>query len=622
MDLNSHTYYIEIFLKVKKSQKNEHFLSLCINYQHLSVDINLNHFIIHCMPLFLLCLITQFSIPYQQFVHSPLSESIFVGLTRGTYEIADFRHDPVVLWFWRSTSGSAAADSLLKTNNLKRNFHLAAVLRWEAKETEDYETQLNKLHLATYLDSSAIENFLSLFALGVRHRDKETIKTALSIPVFSDFRNQVFIITNTGILLLAVVFLSGIVYLLVKTIYYLPVLSHRIAPRTHIQFFDILKSLILLIPILILRDLYLIFICYSVVLLLFMSKREKNWLKFNIVLLILLFILSLAANNLIAFLKKYDNNYQLYEITHYDSFSHPVADDEKEKAVLAYGLKTQGRLRDALSLYEDLYFRGYRSIDVVNNLANMYSLYDEPVQAESLYNYAILLTDRGEPFFNLGLLKLKNIEYAESSRFMREARKRNFASLSKEPVDIRPSNDDFYKVIILNSITLKGPLKYVYVIPIVVIFVLTFLPLSLSPPYYCTSCGKPICEKCLKELGEEIICNTCFTKFKSTKQAEVEERLRKSVDKKRKKFTRTIIYTLNLIVPGAGLIYLKKHLVGITLVCITVLGYTPLLFSNIFVKPTGWIALPLKHIFFPIALIFAVISYIISFTLIWGHHAD
>ncbi len=576
----------------------------------------------HYMTLFLICLVTQFSTSYQQFVHSPLSESVFVGLTRGTYEITDFRNNPVVLWFWRSTTGSPVADSLLKTHHLKRNFHLAAVLRWEAQETEDYETQLDKLHLAAYLDSSAIENFLSFLALGVRHRDRETIKTALSLPVFSDFRSQIFMIVNAGILLLAGIFLSGIVYLLVKTIYYLPVISHRIAPRMHIQFLDIVKSLILLIPVLILRNLYLIFICYSVMLLFYMSTREKNWFRLNLFVLMLMFILSLAANNLITFLKKYDNNYQLYEIAHYDSFSRPVADNAQEKKILAYGLKKQGRLSDALSLYEDLYFRGYHSIDIVNNLANMYALYDEPIQAESLYNYAILLTDRGEPFFNLGLLKLKNVEYAESSRLMDEARKRNFASLSTEPIDIEPSNNDFYRSVIFNSISFNGPLKYVYVIPIIAIFFFTFLPLSLAYPYYCTSCGRPLCEKCLKQVGEETICNDCFTKFKSTKQAEVEERLRKSVDKSRKKITRSIVYTLNAIVPGAGLIYLKKHLFGLILVCITVLGYVPLLFPNIFVKPAGWVTLQLNPVFLAIAFIIAIISYVISFALIWGYHAD
>jgi len=572
--------------------------------------------------LFLVCLIAQFSTRYQQFVHSPTSESIFVGLARGTYKITDFEHDPVVLWFWRSVTGSATADSLLKTHHLQRNFHLGAVLRWEAKETDDYETTLNKLHLATYLDSSAIENLLSFTALGVRHLDTQIIKTAFSLPILSDSRNQIFIIINGAILLFAVVFLSGIVYLLVKTVYYLPALSHRIVPKTHVQFVDIIKSLILLIPILVLRDPYLIFVCYSILLLLILSNREKNWLRLNIVVLILLFLVSLAANNFISFLKKNNNDYQLYEISNYDSSSNPTATNETQKEFLAYGLKQQERLNDALSLYEDLYYQGYRSMTVANNLANIYFLFDEPIKAESLYNYAISLTDRGEPFFNLGLLRLKNIEYAESARLMEEARKRNFASLSKEPVDIKPSNNEFYKGIMLNHITLNGPVKLWYVIPIVVILILSFMPLSLSPPYYCTSCGKPLCAKCLKEVDAETMCEDCFTKFKSTKQAEVEERLRISVDKSRKKVTKSILYVVNLVVPGAGLIYLKKHLIGIILVCITMTGYVPVLFPHIFVRPTGWITLQLNALFIPIALIIAIVSYIISFALIWGYHAD
>jgi len=574
------------------------------------------------MTLFLVCLMMQFSTRYQQFVRSPASESIFVGLTRGTYTITDFEHDPVVLWFWRSVTSSAAADSLLKTHHLQRNFHLGAVLRWEAKETNDYETTSNKLHLATYLDSSAIENFLSFTALGVRHLDTQIIKTAFSLPVFSDLRNQVFIIVNGAILLFAVVFLSGIVYLLVKTIYYLPALSHRMVPKTHIQFVDIIKSLILLIPILVLRDLYLIFVCYSLLLLLILSNREKNWLRLNIVVLILLFLISLAANNFISFLKKNGNAYQLYEISNYDSASNPTAAHETEKKFLAYGLKQQERFNEARSLYEDLYYQGYRSISVANNLANIYFRFDEPTKAESLYNHAISLTERGEPFFNLGLLRLKNIEYAESARLMEEARKRNFASLSKEPVDIKPSNSEFYKGIMLNHISLNGPVKFWYVIPIVVILILSFMPLSLAPPYYCASCGKPLCAKCLKEVDDETMCEDCFTKFKSTKQAETEERLRISVDKSKKKITRSILYMVNLVIPGAGLIYLGKHLVGLILVCITVAGYIPVFFPHIFVLPTGWVALQLNMLFIPIAVIIAITSYIISFALIWGYRAD
>lgn len=574
------------------------------------------------MVMLIVYLVAQFSVQYKNFVNLPKSDSIFVGLTRGYYKISDFADDPVVLWFWRSNFGGPETDSLLKKIHLRKNFHLAAVLRWEAKEIDDYETKLNKLYLAAHFDSSAIENFLSFISLGLKHSDFNHIKTALSLPVFSDFRNQLLIIANLGILFFIVLFMCGLIFIMVKTIYYLPALSHRIVPKKHIQIIDIIKSLILLIPILVLRNFYLIFICYSILLILVLNNREKNWLRINIIALLLMFILSLPINNFITFLKQYNRNYQLYEIVNYDSSCNLEVNDNKKKEFLAYGLKQQGELEKALSLYEDLYYKGNRNIAVVNNLANIYFLYDEPARAESLYNVAILLEDYGEPYFNLGLLKLKNIEYLESSKYMEEARKRNFSRLLEEPADIKPTNDDFYKIIFSEKLKFNGFVKNIYILPILIILIITFLPFKLSPPFYCTSCSRPICNNCLKEIGEEIICENCFTKFKSTKKTEIEEDIRRSVGRIRKKTKRFILYALNIIVPGAGLIYLNKHLTGIPLVCLLMIGYVPVLFPKIFVKPAGWIALPFESIFLIIAIIIAVPSYIISFLLIKEYHAD
>lgn len=180
------------------------------------------------MVFLLLFLVSQFSTNYQHFVDSPASDSIFVGLTRGDYAISAFADDPVVLWFWRSNSGDAQADSLLRKTHMRRNFYLSAVLRWEAKQTSDYETKVNKLHLATHFDSAAAENFLSFISLAIMRRDLRHIKTAFFLPVFSDFRNQLFAMTNLIILAMAIAFLSGIVYVLVKIVYYLPALSHQV----------------------------------------------------------------------------------------------------------------------------------------------------------------------------------------------------------------------------------------------------------------------------------------------------------------------------------------------------------------------------------------------------------
>ena len=121
------------------------------------------------MIVLLLCLAAQFSPQYTQFVRSPRSDTIFVRLVRGTYNISDFVDDPVVLWFYRTHVESPEADSLLKKRKLRPNFHLGAALRWEATEADKHQAAAEKLHLAAHFDSSAVETFFSFLTLSITH---------------------------------------------------------------------------------------------------------------------------------------------------------------------------------------------------------------------------------------------------------------------------------------------------------------------------------------------------------------------------------------------------------------------------------------------------------------------
>lgn len=574
------------------------------------------------MLVFLLCVVTQFSTQYKDFLNSPRSESLFINLARGDYSISEFSNDPVVLWFWRSSTGNPGVDSFLSKISMERNFHLSAVLRWEAADANDYETKLNKLHLATHLDPSAIENFLSYIALAVTYRKSEHLSTAFALPVFADLRSQLFIVTNAVLLLVLTIFMCGIVYSGVKIVYYIRVLSHRIDPQPHNQTKGLFAFLILLIPIFILRHLYIIFICYSIILILVLQSREKTWLRLHIIALLLISIAASQIVPFISFLKQYDKNYQLYEIVHYDSDIVLNARSYEEKKLLAYGLKRRRKFTRALSVYEEIYYRGTPDIEVVNNLANLYFLYDESALAETLYNHAIRLEDRGEPYFNLGLLKLKNIEYLESSMYMEEARRRNFSSPHQEPVDIAPTNADFYNILRSEKFKPFGFIEPIYFIVLVLVLFLTFIPFSFEPPFYCAACSRPICEQCFKVIEGEVLCENCFTRFKSAKSADVERSLRNLVELRRKKLHKIISYTLNAIIPGAGLLYLGKHVSGFIIVFFVMLGYVPLLLPKLFIVPTGWVSLSIRPVFFVIAILIAFVSYIFSFLAIRSSFAD
>lgn len=576
------------------------------------------------MFIFLFLLINQFSRQYEQFVQSPASDSVFVALTRGTKKVSDYYNNPVVLWYWRVNSQSPEADSFLAKIDMNSNFNLSAVLRWEALSAEDYATQVEKLHLAAHFDSSGIENFISMLALGVKLRNFNLIRTALSLPVLTDFKSQLFFITNIAILIISALFLSTVVYVLTKTVHYLPIISHRIGPHQPAQWIDTVKTLILLVPILVLRNLYIAFICYSILLLFAFSTREKNWLRLSLIVLLVMYICSLPLNNFITFLTHNNQNYQLYEIVHYDTALDLAPDpgDTYQQQFIAYGLKKQGRLEEALSLYENLYYSGNRDISVINNLANIYFVYEENALAESLYYRATMISDRGEPYFNMGLLKLRNINYSESSYYMEQARQHGFSSLDKEPIDLAPSNQEFYDLLFSERMNFDGVINFVFMIPILIALVLTILPLHFTPPLFCSTCGRPICKRCTKEIGDDILCTNCFTKFKSTKQAEIEEDLRINVNRSRKRKKRIIMFVLNLLVPGAGLVYANRHFSGMLFIVPMMFVYVPLFMPSLFVQPAGYIAFSLKPVFITAAIIVGVICYLLSFALLRETNAD
>ena len=482
---------------------------------------------------------------------------------------------------------------------------------------------MSKLYLASHFDSSAIENFLSFVGLAVRNRNLDPLVAALSLPVFSDFRSQVFLIVNGIILIFITAFMCGLVYVATKVLYYLPMVSHRLDPQEHNRIKGIIGLAIVLLPVLVFRNLYLIMISYMVLLLFTLNVGERNWLRLILISLIVIFIFSLPLSHLIDFLTKKSRTYNIYEMVCYDSRPKIVAQTDLDKLLYAYALKQQGKLEEAMSVYEDMYYKGHREIAVVNNLANIYYIYGEEAKAETLYYYAMRADDRGEPFFNMGLVRLKNLEYSESSRYMAEARRHGYASSSSEPADVMPKTGDYYQLIFSESLDVFGAINPFYIFPFVVIFVLTFLPFRFPSPFYCAICGRPICQKCQEQLeGDEIVCHECFIKLKSTENVEMEALLKHSVGSHRRHVSSLIGYLTNVVVPGAGLIYMGRNFVGLVVVFIVMLAYVPLLFTRVFVKPAGWVCVSCTSILIVVAIVVAVLTYIYSFFAMRSTYGD
>ena len=196
---------------------------------------------------------------------------------------------------------------------------------------------------------------------------------------------------------------------------------------------------------------------------------------------------------------------------------------------------------------------------------------------------------------------------------MDEARNRGFSSDSKDQIDIAPSNKDFYRWLMGQKLETEGKINTILIIPFLALFFLSFVPIKINPPLYCNSCGRPICPTCSKDIENEIICEECFTKFKSTKQQEIEADLRQAVSRNRQRLNNVVKYLLNLIIPGGGLIFTKKHLIGLIFIFIALIVYIPILLPAIFINPVVWIVLPIKTVFILIAAVTIIISYIITY---------
>jgi hypothetical protein len=569
-----------------------------------------------------LVLVCQFDARYHDFLQSGRSEALLVGLTQGRYEIAQFAGDPVVLWFYRSSAKSPEADSLLGRVAIKRNFHLAAVLRWEARSAVDSEQAMRKLHLASHFDSLAVENFLSFLVLAVRSRRTEPLVAAIALPVFRDLRTQIFFVTNLIIVLFLAAFMCGFVYVCAKTIYYLPMLSHRIDPLPHSGLKGLIGLVLLLLPVLVFRNLFLVFLSYALILVFVLQGRERNWLRFICVALVAFFVITIPLHNLRDFLHKRSRSYLLYEIVHYDSGAEFQSVNDSERIFEACAYKQRGDLERAMSLYEALYYGGHREVGVVNNLANIYLVYGENARAETLYNYAMRVGTHGEPFFNMGLLKLQNLEYSESSRYMNEARRRGFSSATSEPRDVVPSTVDCYGVFLAERTSLFHSVSPVFLLSIIALLALTFLRFRFLLPYYCETCGRAICPKCQDQNTGEAVCQECFVRLKSTETVEMETTLKHSVVKRHRRVRLFIAYLINVMVPGSGLIYIGKNFAGIASVFIVMLAYTPLLFTSLLARPAGWVSLPLAPLLLVIAAVVAFIAYVCTFFTLRNYHGD
>ncbi|MEO0226211.1 MAG: hypothetical protein ABIL05_04590, partial [candidate division WOR-3 bacterium] len=294
---------------------------------------------------------------YQHFVDTRKADQLLVEFGRDTTNYAILENDPVKIWFIRNHFPNEKIESLMvATRPFPRQPEISSVLRYEALRANDYKTKIRKLKQAWQLDPYAFDNFLSLLALSLKLKEKILAQeTLLNLPeIIKDFQVQVLLLTNVILVIYLVLIGLGFLYIAVQLYRYFPLFAHRLGFLNH-GLKDFVGAALLLTPLILFLNIYLLVVIYSVFLLLILNGRARNWLRLFLVLILFSLPLSYPLSIFADFLQRRARTYELYsylKITYPEpkmKFTRP-----DELFIAAYSLKKRNLLEGAQALYEDL----------------------------------------------------------------------------------------------------------------------------------------------------------------------------------------------------------------------------------------------------------------------------
>ncbi len=569
------------------------------------------------MNLLVLFLCLTFIKDYQHFITSKKSDELLYQFGRDTTNLAILKNDPVKIWFIRNHFPNEAIESLLVvTKAFPRQPSMSAVLRWEAHQARDPQIKLKKIALAKKLDPFAIDNLLYTLLIGIELKDQRLLQNTIAeIPfLLSDFQIQVLLLTNALLLLYFTILGLGFVFVFSQLFKYFPLLVHRLGFFSH-KFKDLTGILVLLSPLIIFFNVYILFIIYSTLLLFVLVYEKRNWLRLTLVLIILSLPLSYPITILSNFLQRQSKTYDLYSYLKI-TYPEPIIkfDKPEELFIVAYSFKNQKLIEESRALYENILQQQPRSYESLNNLANINCLFKRFATSESLYLKAISLAPaRGEAHFNLGWCYLKELKFYEASRSIDKAKSLNFTPAIEGTFDIPPQETFFWRSLLMEKATFSPLLGWQLVLPIILLLILTFVIKPFPEPTFCFLCSRAVCKECCQLVGEDIYCNECWSRLSKTKSDKSEQSILDHVQIKRKRWENLKSLILTLILPGLGHYYQGRVIAGSLLGFIPISVYLLFYFNGLIINPPYWTPLSLTKFITVIGLPALIICYIIAF---------
>jgi hypothetical protein len=375
---------------------------------------------------------------------------------------------------------------------------------------------------------------------------------------------------------LAFVF-SMAVIVFVRIFVDVPLINHEIKEDNRIFFIFILVFFIST-----LGPLY--FIAAVMMLISFHFKRSDmivSYVFFGVLILLPLFLkpidiflsaeMSPALRAVVAVNEGKDNTYAIDKLR--------GAENEQEMFSLALAMKREGRVSEAIRIYNNLLKRYPDQAIIYNNLGNCYAIMGQFSDAMAMYNKAVAIKPLVSAYYNLSQVSREQLLFDEGDRYFDEARKIDADAVAKyrENTSRTPNiyykddvldKADFWKLAITKSegSFFRGTFVPLWLTPIAGLMItITFFGLTKvrrNKAYSCKRCGAIICPRCERSLKWGEMCHDCFATL-VTLEKDPRDRIAKLMTvQDKKKSRKSILFLLTLLMPGSNLIYAGKVLKG------------------------------------------------------------
>lgn len=569
------------------------------------------------MLAFILLVPLTFFQDYQHFVDTKKADQLLVAFAQDTTDLTLLENDPVKIWFIRSHFPSPQIESLLvSTRPLPRQPEIAAALRWEGLKSQDSDLKLKRYIQAGILDPYAFDGYLSLLALGLERGDRIMIKKTLAaLPdLGKDFQIQVLVSTNLLLLFYSSLVALCFMFVFIQLFKYFPLLAHRFGFASH-SLKELIGAIIVLSPLVLFFNIYILFYCYGLALLFVLRERSRRWLRLVFLLILISVPISYPITKLAGFLQRRAKTYELYSYLKI-TYAEPKLrfTEAEELFILAYSLKKQKLFEGSRALYENLAQTQTNNYAILNNLANLYSMMKAFAQGESLYRKAIALDGgRGEAHFNLGWCYLKELKFYEASQEIETAKRLDFKPPVEGYYDIPPGESFFWNSLFAEKPRLVLLFKLKFVLPALLLFLLSFIIKPFDEPTACSLCGRAICGKCQQLVGEDIYCNDCWAKLSKTRNEKYEQSIVDVFGRRLRRWEKFKMLLLTALLPGMGHYYQGRVLAGSLLAIGPLACYLLFAFRSVIIKPPFWVPVSLDGLMRLAAIPLIAICYIIAF---------